>query len=382
MKLNIPVFYYNVASHVLNDWNIQCMDEIPENLSAVINCEFKIAAISIMLNSGKPDFFPDPACVPKNAPEDMKKILDQIDLSIFDLVIITDNEYVSVHDIKQAVARHKIKNYVVALGGLIKNEVLDNSCMVYRPWWSYQVVTLNKFQNTQMLNKPYMFDALLGSRRRHRDFVMKEFIQSELLNQSIITYRNLYKEQDIEKYNQEHDQNFPEVKISYPYVNSNYSVDWEIPTDSNGTFPITGVPWEIYRQTYYTILTESRYKIEPCTNKDIFFMSEKTAKPILAKRLFIVFSISDFLKQLHDFGFKTFGNVIDESYDQEPDPFKRFSLAFEQVRYLHSQDPDQIYQKIQPIVEHNHQRLYELQKETRQQMYNLLLSRIPAKFID
>jgi hypothetical protein len=65
MKLNIPVFYYNVASYVLNDWNIQCMDEIPENLSAVINCEFKIAAISIMLNSGKPDFFPDPACVPK-----------------------------------------------------------------------------------------------------------------------------------------------------------------------------------------------------------------------------------------------------------------------------------------------------------------------------
>jgi hypothetical protein len=44
-------------------------------------------------------------------------------------------------------------------------------------------------------------------------------------------------------------------------------------------------------------------------------MTEKTAKPIWAKRLFVMFGTPGFLKKLHELGFKTFDHVIDESYD-------------------------------------------------------------------
>ena len=376
MKLNIPIFYYKFGDYILDDWNIQCFQQLPENSSGVQKSEFKIAAMPILLQGNKTDLFLDLDCMPSDAPEDRKRLSTPIDLSIFDLVIMSDYEYASINDIEQAIKKYKIKNYLVALGGLTGNEIIDSSHMLYRPWWSFNVPRENPYQESYQKNKPYMFDVLLGSRRWHRDFIIKEFIQSDLVDQNIITYRNLYKIQNTEEYNQVNDKNFPDVKIQYPYVNSNYNKKWEIPATNNGMFPIVGIPWEIYRHTNYTILSESQYRT------DIFFMSEKTAKPIWAKRLFVVFAIAGFLKRLHNLGFQTFNSVIDESYDQEPNAEKRFSRAFDQVKYLHTQDPDKIYLEIQPIIEHNHLRLRELQKETQQQMQNMLLSQIPAKFID
>jgi hypothetical protein len=376
MKLNIPVFYYKFGNYVLDDWNIQFPNSLPENLHGVQSAPYKIAAMPILLQGNKTDLFLDLDCMPSDAPEDRKRLSTPIDLSVFDLVIMSDYEYASVRDIEHAVKKYKIKNYLVALGGLVGNENIDASHMLYRPWWSFNVRRENLYQDTNQKDKPYMFDVLLGSRRWHRDFIVKEFITSGLADQSIITYRNLYKVQNVQEYNRDHDQNFPDVKIQYPYVNANYNKKWEIPATSNGLFPIVGIPWEIYRHTNYTILSESQYRT------DIFFMSEKTAKPIWAKRLFVVFAVAGFLKKLRQLGFKTFHSVIDETYDDEPDAEKRFSLAFDQVKYLHTQDPEKIHAKIQSIVEHNHVRLYNLQQEAQQQMHKMLLSTIPSQFID
>jgi hypothetical protein len=114
----------------------------------------------------------------------------------------------------------------------------------------------------------------------------------------------------------------------------------------------TFIPAEIYNQSWFTIITESR-------PTDLFF-TEKTAKPILAKRLFVFFGAQHSLSVLHKLGFKTFGNVIDESYDDIADNNKRWEMALEQIKYLLNQNPVKISEKIAQIVEHNHQVLLNL----------------------
>ena len=109
------------------------------------------------------------------------------------------------------------------------------------------------------------------------------------------------------------------------------------------------IPIEIYNQTAYSIIAETN-PANYCT-----FFTEKTVKPILAKRLFIVFSGQYFLQNLRKLGFKTFDGIIDESYDLIEDPQLRFATAFEQVQYLINQPQEEILSSIKDIVEHNQQ---------------------------
>jgi hypothetical protein len=85
-----------------------------------------------------------------------------------------------------------------------------------------------------------------------------------------------------------------------------------------------------------------------------------------------VFSNANYLQGLHRLGFETFSSVIDETYDTNRLDFGRFKQATDQLVYLSQQDPVKIYEKIKPILDHNHNRLLGLQQETRQRMHELL----------
>ena len=118
-----------------------------------------------------------------------------------------------------------------------------------------------------------------------------------------------------------------------------------------------------YIDTYFSLVTETI-----CAESNHSFRTEKIAKPIIAKRLFVVFSGPRYLEKLRSLGFRTFDGIIDESYDQESNDLKRFARAVEQMRYLSTQDPVELYQQVQPILEHNHQRVHGLKEETQQKM--------------
>lgn len=107
------------------------------------------------------------------------------------------------------------------------------------------------------------------------------------------------------------------------------------------------IPINIYNRTAYTALSET------CFHDNFAFFTEKTCKPIIAKRLFIVFAGKHYLENLKRLGFKTFGNIINESYDNESDSLERWKLAYEQMVWLSQQSQDKVLQKIRPIVEYN-----------------------------
>ena len=104
---------------------------------------------------------------------------------------------------------------------------------------------------------------------------------------------------------------------------------------------------EIYNQTYYTAM------IETTIHNDFAMFSEKEAKPIVAKRPFIVFGACRQLEAFRSLGFKTFDGVVDESYDLIADKETRWQKALDSMLLLTKKDPIEVYESLKSSLEHN-----------------------------
>jgi hypothetical protein len=134
------------------------------------------------------------------------------------------------------------------------------------------------------------------------------------------------------------------------------------------------LPWRIYNDSWFTIISETEAERE--------YFTEKTAKPLLGKRLFVLFGAAGMLGSLRDQGFQTFGSVIDESYDDISDTQKRFAAAWQQVEYLAHSNISDVYDKILPVLEHNQRLMLEISWKDRmiQQIHDLARQHDQATF--
>lgn len=353
MKLPYPIYCPKWGEMAALDWDIE---PVTSDLDEVLRSDFKIAALPVMCNV-RSDFAYKPE-------------IEHLDLSIFDLVILTDIEYRPLEWILPWIEKNGIHNYVLALGGLHRGETVDESCMVYRPWWSYNLLKFNQVVDTSGNNKPYDFDVLLGARRPHRDYAMLAFQHSGLLDRSIVTYREMFTGGVIDTWTEQVQASYPSTKLQYPYVSPNLDSSWEV--QENLVKNISPyMPYEMYRRTNYTVICET------LGTADTFFLSEKTTKPLLGRRLFVMFGAVGFLKNLRKLGFKTFNQVIDESYDNIENHILRFDAAFQQVQWLSEQDPEEIYSQIHDVLDHNCNLIQNLKHKTLKQMHDLLRTKIP-----
>lgn len=190
--------------------------------------------------------------------------------------------------------------------------------------------------------KPRCFDALLGSPKPHRDFVFEYVNSNKLQDKIVMTYGG----------NWQSDRFYAEDYFIWEegtVVKDNIigTADW-VEYCGYQAHLSQIMPIRVFNDTAYSIVAETD------TDNTLSFFSEKTAKPILARRLFVAFSGYKFLHNLRKIGFETFGDVIDENYDLEINDFKRYKMAFEQVRRLCELDQEEVYGMIRPILEYNY----------------------------
>jgi len=191
---------------------------------------------------------------------------------------------------------------------------------------------------------PLYFDALLGQIRPHRDFLYQQIKDNNLQNKIKLTYLNPFLNDNSIKF--EWDSNINKLEVEHT---EHLIITWQQVSYHGQQQPLSRViPIDVYNQTAYSIIAETGFE------NFYSFYTEKTAKALLAKRLFVMFSGYKFLENLQQIGFQTFGNVIDESYDQIPDNQQRWSAAFEQVKKLCNMDQQEVFKKINPVVEHNY----------------------------
>ena len=84
-------------------------------------------------------------------------------------------------------------------------------------------------------------------------------------------------------------------------------------------------------------------------------------KPIVSKMPFILVGPAHNLKYLREYGFKTFDDWIDESYDDVEDPILRMKAVVESLNKLCSHSEQELYDMLQemtPVLEHNYNRFY------------------------
>lgn len=320
------IWAYRYAVDCAQDWLLDSAD------GADID-EANIAAVPVMFNE-----LQDFSYLPGN---------ENIDLSKFDLVLISDIEYRPQCWVDAWIEKNQIKQWAMLRGSI------DLACSytpksLYRPWWIYnRDLKFNDCQEIPDINKQYYFDVLLGSRRPNRDFVMLSMQQHGLLDKNIVTYRDVFPGSFINQRTNDVFKMFGHANITWPYVSPNLDPDWEVASRIDNAVSQT-VPWQIYKHTKFTIACES-----VCSGS-IFFMAEKISKPMFARRVFVVFGIKGFLRTLRSLGYQTFHPVIDESYDEIDDDLKRWQAAFEQVMRLHNTDHIKIYDDLRSVLEHNH----------------------------
>jgi hypothetical protein len=204
--------------------------------------------------------------------------------------------------------------------------------------------------------KPKLFDVLLGTQKIHRDTIYQNLVNTGLDNLSIIKYHGLHQ---VDCTNPDHF--FLESGTTLPdnltITSSGYAEYYGIPTRLSHIIPI-----EIYNQTAYSVVSETYFDSGNQKNNYSFF-TEKIAKPILARRLFVVFSGVRYLKNLRSLGFKTFGDIIDESYDNIENNEERWRCAFDQLVRLSTMNQLEIYDQIQERCDYNFELCMNLDKK-------------------
>jgi hypothetical protein len=154
----------------------------------------------------------------------------------------------------------------------------------------------------------------------------------------------------------------PWTRVNENWVNN--SVSWKPVTRGYKDNLISGEPndtrfqAEFYKHIALDIVTESVY------NYPYPQITEKTLRPISCKRMFIVVGAPGTLRLLQCKGFITFAHVIDERYDTETDPVRRWHMVCRAIKQFVSKplkEIQTIVSRHQDVLEHNFQVLVNLE---------------------
>ena len=117
---------------------------------------------------------------------------------------------------------------------------------------------------------------------------------------------------------------------------------------------------------WLTNFTEASDSLFYVPTETVFFgrrlhITEKTFKAIALEMPFILVAPAHSLEYMRSYGFKTFGDVIDESYDEVTDDFERIervTALLKDINGLSVKERQRIHAACLPAVEHNFNHFY------------------------
>jgi len=224
------------------------------------------------------------------------------------------------------------------------------------------------------VNKPFKFLFLNGRTRSHRKYLYEKFNQLGLLDSSLWTMLDsnpapsrslkLIKDGSNVMCNTSPLRWLPPDYEYAAYRNA----DPEIDTDCQ-TFvkhKLFNNEWgEIYLEpspyvdTYFSVVTETVFEYP------YSFRTEKIAKPLMIGHPFIAVSGRGYYKDLHNLGFRTFGNVINESFDQIDHHQTRIDRIVDIVQDSCQQDLSSFLSACRETCKYNQQHLLEISPRLR-----------------
>ena len=108
---------------------------------------------------------------------------------------------------------------------------------------------------------------------------------------------------------------------------------------------VLSTDFDQYDDCWFTVVTETEMSTR------FHRITEKPLKPLLGFHPFLILGSRGSLALLRGYGFETFGEVLDERYDEEPDPRRRFDMVYDQVRRLCAMDEAELARRMTALSE-------------------------------
>ena len=229
-------------------------------------------------------------------------------------------------------------------------------------------------------NKPYKFMFLNGRMRSHRKYLLERFQANGLLNQSLWTnldtdlrlvttlpqqrwqnFNNMnmikltFKHNGVDVMERPIDLHFLPKEYETPAFRNNID---HLPSTGTVKFNLFNNTWgdavvdgAAYRDTYFSLVTETVF------NYPYSFRTEKIWKPVAVGHPWIAVANRGFYQDIHNLGFKTFGHLLDESFDEIYNSQDRIERIAQVVEDLCQQDLASFYKECYNVCKYN-QALY------------------------
>lgn len=225
----------------------------------------------------------------------------------------------------------------------------------------------------EQIDKPYKFLFLNGRERPHRKYMVERLESLGLLDHAIWSYlspvpasnkhTNLIKDgtdlmkrprsvkllephYEVDRYKKNNITNFTQ------YVKSELF---------NNEWGDIYVNTQSYIDTYFSLVTETVFDLP------YSFRTEKIAKPMGMGHPFIVVANQGYYRDLRNLGFRTFGHLIDESFDDIDNNQERLERIVQVIQDLCCQDLPSFLLSAQEICKYNQQHLLEIRSQVQQE---------------
>ena len=225
--------------------------------------------------------------------------------------------------------------------------------------YTENITAMGEYNTHWTTDRPYKFLFLNGRGRSHRQQLLTRL--HNLLDQAIWT--NL-------------DSAAGEIKLLEPkYEFEFYRNSTEIPKQGLVKNYLFNKEWgeiylnsRAYLDTYFSLVTETVF------DYPYSFRTEKLWKPVAIGHPFIVASSCGYYRDLHKLGFRTFGHLIDESFDLVDNNQQRLEHIARVVENVCSQDLPSFITATQETCKYNQEHLAELRVQVRKEF--------PQRFIN
>jgi hypothetical protein len=238
------------------------------------------------------------------------------------------------------------------------------------------------------VNKPYDFLLLNGRLRPHRKYLLHRLRELELLDRGLWTcldqrcdmrwtsYLSLpYQDRDLMN-------DIEDIRL----LPAQYEIERALP-NLIGTLPDCDVKhflfnntWgdaiinaRAYTDTAFSIVTETIYDY-PFT-----FRTEKIWKPMIMAHPFVVAANVGYYRALHAAGFRTFGDLIDESFDSIWEPRERMEAIIEVISDTVRNGATSFLMATQDICKYNQEHLREHNRRERAAMPQSIIDFLDAR---
>ena len=196
-------------------------------------------------------------------------------------------------------------------------------------------------------------NRIIGGLRQHRVLLMYNILKNNITN----AYVSFPLTCPVE--------NVPAAELARKLVRDN--------PDAVELFANADLPWDMpgeqdhpMHSCWLSLFDESARSLAYVVTETVYsgrshHLTEKTFKPICLQMPFVMVSTAGSLEYLRSYGFQTFGNIWDESYDQEQDDVKRMEKIAKLLTMLDQMSPVELqntYEKCHSIVQHNYEHFY------------------------